>query len=455
MAIFFIKFHVIPTQHNLHNGMFREADVHCWIAGESVFAAYNKAHFYISKDEWNITSTETFPVEVTEEDFQDKDLGLAQYRKARETGIAILYVGVARDGKTTTDLAPLKQSRKFDLNSYLGKQKALARKGRCLHFEGGIQCGKIIGAHSIQKNGQLSLIANKGLVYSASTNVSTLKRSNGLPTLEKQGINKFSTFLGFCDKHDNQLFAPIDKSPLLPTDEQVLLYAYRSICREVFVKENALDLINSQLAELPDTSSARKFFEDFKAGTSFGLSNLHRHKTEFDNSLANGRHLDIEYVLFTTKQNQPIAFSGLFFPEFDFLANQLQNLADHRTALDLLTLCSAPMVDGWGFLFAWHKTSSRTCTEFMRSLATVTHEDVSRGADAMFGMVVSNCENVAFSPMWWESLNSEQQRVVTAFVSVGANLFAPTNPEHLAKELGGICPWNFDGVHSTMKKANQ
>jgi hypothetical protein len=452
VSTFFVKFQVVPTENNPQGALVKGAFAYCWIIEESEPAAYNKAWFYVSKDEWEITATETFPVEVTQNNFESQDIGLAHYVKAQENGIAIAYVGWSRDGKTTAGPVRLERSRRFDLNAYVSKQKKLARQGRCLHFDSGNRCGERISAHSIQKNGQLSAIADDGHVYTVSRNIGTIKKNDGRLTLDRYGIGKVSTFLGFCEQHDNQLFAPIDTSPLHPTDEQVLLYAYRSICRELFVKENALGLIDSQLAELPHTSTGRRFFEDLKTGTAFGLENLQRHKAAFDDSLKGRRYTDIEYVLFTCRQKPCLAFSGLFFPEFDFLGRQLQDLADHSSRLDLVTICSASMFEGWGFLFAWHKTSSTACTEFMRSLATVIHQKSSSGGDAMFRMVVSNCENLAVSPAWWESLPAEQQAAVTARLSHGADIFTPTDPEYLRRGLEGICRWEFETAYAVPER---
>jgi hypothetical protein len=128
--------------------------------------------------------------------------------KAQQSGITIVYVGWARDGKTTAAPMPLKRAQKFDLNAYVGKQKRLAQKGRCLHYESDNRCGAFINAHSIQKNGQLSTIANDRHVYTVSSNIGTLKMNDGRLALEKRGIGKGSTFLGFCERHDNQLFSP-------------------------------------------------------------------------------------------------------------------------------------------------------------------------------------------------------------------------------------------------------
>lgn len=447
MAMFFIKFQVIPSENNAQAALVEGAFAHCWIVESSEDAAYNKAYFYVSKYEWKIADTKTFPIKVTEADFEDRDIGLALYREAQEKGIAIAYVGWARDGKTTLGPTRLTQDRKFGLDAYISTQKKLSKKGRCLHFDSGILCGNFIEAHSIQQNGQLSAIADDGHVYAISKDIGSLKKMNGQLTLKRRGIGSVSTFRGFCGKHDNELFKPIDHSPMLPSGEQALLYAYRSICRELFVKENALGLLDSQLAQPFVAGADHELFEMMRAGTSFGLSNLRRHKKEFDSSLRAGRYDDVEYVLFTSKEKPFMEFSGLFYPDFDFLARPLQDLADQNNQLDLLTICSAPMVGGWGLLFAWHKTSSKTCAEFMHSLATVIHER-GNGADVMFGMVLSNCENLAVSPAWWDGLPSEQQDAVMARLSYGTNIFAPINPDYLAECLDGACHWKFDNVHS-------
>ena len=161
----------------------------------------------------------------------------------------------SRDGKTTAGPIPIKSSYEFPLSYHIKIQKHLTKRGRCLHYENGIRCNEIIKAHSIQRNRLLSAIADNGHVYKISANIASMKKNKGRLTYEKCGINKVSTFLGFCKRHDNELFEPIDNFPLIPTDQQVLLYSYRSLCRELFVKENALELINKHLENSVDKKS--------------------------------------------------------------------------------------------------------------------------------------------------------------------------------------------------------
>ena len=447
-ATFFVSFQVTPTTHNLYYSAVAGAYAACWVIADNEISAYSKARFFVAKGEWTVIGEEVPMIEVVETDFADRDIGLAQFRVAQEKGIAIAYTCWSLDGKSESGPMPFDQPQPFDLNAYVGRKKKLSKIGRCLHYASGGQCGEFISAHSIQKNGQLSVIAHEGHVYALSMNVGDIKKNDGGVSLVRHGIGSVSTFNGFCNKHDNELFAPIDKVPLVPTSEQVLLYAYRALCRELFVKENALDLIEGQIRDLPEGSAMRPTFDTMKAGTSISLESLRAHKSEFDSAISNKTCLDIEYLLFTSKQTQTIAFSGLFYPEFDFLGQPLQDLGDPECRYDLLTFCSAPVQQGWGFLFAWHKSSAPTCREFIGSLAAVTHEDQRAGADAMFRMVVSNCENTAFSPLWWERQSPTQKAAVIECLSRGVDLHTPIDPSYLRKGAEGICQWEFDGVYA-------
>ncbi|EHP87181.1 hypothetical protein GeomeDRAFT_1520 [Geobacter metallireducens RCH3] len=417
----------------------------CWILETDPEVAFAKATFQVSKYDWLITGVETPPIEVTQENFVGEDIGAEQYAKAQQEGLAFFYVGWARDKKTSVEPITIRPSFKPNVESHLRKQKQEKNRGRCLHYDGGVRCREYINAHSIQKNQALSAISRDGHVYTPSANMTTLRENRGAPAYELNGIGTVSTFLGFCKKHDNELFAPIDNSLLLPTNEQVFLYAYRSICREVFVKDNALNLITHKINDIPANNFLRGHLEAFKAGTEIGFKNLKRHKSNYDDSLRKSAFNDIKHALFTFKGAPPIAFSGLFYPDYDFKGTQLQYLADHRNDFDLITFCSAPMAKGWGFLFAWHHTSSQICNRFLSSL----FEEMSTGsrvADMLFRLVISACENHAISPIWWEQLPKDHKEEISRTFGCTVSSFSPTKATYLAKGLEGIAEWDLSSV---------
>lgn len=99
---------------------------------------------------------------------------------------------------------------------------------------------KPVGCHSQQCNGALSVIANdegKVIVPSKDAKGSISRTLNGekLPRgFYPLHINKATRFNGFCDKHDDALFAVIEKRPLVIDDEeQVLAFHRRAVALEI------------------------------------------------------------------------------------------------------------------------------------------------------------------------------------------------------------------------------
>lgn len=444
MKVYYLKLKVAP---NIANERYKDIDdvfVNCWILEESPNIAYRKAIFYVKKYDWDIQSIENYPVEVKRTDFVNKELGLANYDKANKEGMAFTYIGWSRNTKTSLEPVELISSFKFDLEGYLRQIKKNQKKGRCLHFEAGKRCNEFIKAHSIQKNGLLTQIQEDGKVYQPSSDISTLKKNNNKISYKKKGVKVVSTFLGFCKKHDNEIFKPIDTSILIPTEQQVFLYAYRSLCRELFFKENALNTIRSQLEKGINQKVVKELFLDMKLGTSFGLKNLKTQKIKYDDSLKKNQFEKIRYVLFVSNQKPNVVFSSLIFPDYDFRGKQLQNLTDISSDIELITFCSAPLESGWGFLFSWHESSSKISSEYMSSLATAVYEK-KYVEDFLFRLAI-NCENHAIAPLWWESKSKKVKNKIEEYISSRVNLFTEIPHNYLMRGLEGISDWKIDNV---------
>jgi hypothetical protein len=449
MPIFYLQFRVVPTTSNPSVNAVDGALASCWIDEDAATVALAKARFYVRRFDWEILKVEKPPTEVTEDNFRDRDVGLQQYRQAAEKGLAISFVAWATDGKTRSGPVTLARPDDFDLNLYLADRKKLKQKGRCLHYQAGRRCSHAIDAHSIQKNGALALIADNGHVYAMSSNFGDVRRHRGAPSYTKQGIQKVSTFRGFCAEHDHQLFRPIDTLPLIPTEQQALLYAYRSLCRETFVKENGLRLLEKRAGVRGKQPAVVQLLDQMRRGTTVGLNNLLRHKVAYEQSLESESYAEVNYVAFCSRQEPTLAFSGLFFPDFDFIGERLQNLGDRARKPDLLTFSFAPLESGWAVLFAWHSDSSKTCAPFMSSLANRIHADTTALGDHLFRLVISCCENVAIAPRWWEHLPEVARLAIQEAAGRMADIFALPEPDYLARGLEGISTWRFDGVMSS------
>jgi len=442
---YYLVFRVTPSPCNDYFAKVAGAFSHCVVLERSPEAAFTKARFFILKDGWEDACLAESPTEVDEKSFMGRNTGAELYNRAQKEGLALAHIAWSRDGKYSAEQLSTESSFSPALSVRLRRDKKIRDTGRCLHFDGDIRCREFVNAHSIQKSRLLSAISSRGHVYVLSADVGTLGKNKGFPEYVKKGITNISTFKGFCKRHDSELFAPIDRSDLEPNHRQVALYAYRSLCREYFVKENAIKSLKDDLANQTNEEVVRELLEDLIIGSEWGFSNLNAHKAEYDKSLRKKCYDDFRYILFTFKGRPTIGFSGLIYPDYTFCGDLIQDLADHSQHLRLMTICSAPIRDGWGFLLAWHRSSADVCDRMIDSLKSV----VRRGGtlcDYLFRMAISSSENLAISPEWLDGLSPADKERVLMKATDSCNIFQPISQNYLNEELEGISGWKVERV---------
>jgi hypothetical protein len=86
----------------------------------------------------------------------------------------------------------------------------------------------------------------------------------------------------------------------------------------------------------------------------------------------------------------------------------------------------------------------------MRSLATMIHEDADSLNDYLFRLVMTNCENLAISPKWWEKLDEDKKEKIVDRATSMADIFTITEQSYLMEGLEGISDWQFEKVISNM-----
>ena len=98
---------------------------------------------------------------------------------------------------------------------------------------------RIVKAHTVPQ-ASLSRIAVNGHVLSFLPNAASLEEYGPALPPQRRGIRLASTFTGFCAKHDDSVFAPLEKVPFTGTSEQCFLLAYRALARELYLKKAIL-----------------------------------------------------------------------------------------------------------------------------------------------------------------------------------------------------------------------
>lgn len=450
--IYYIAFDVIPTEQNQEYSNIESAVVSCWIKSTDTTSSYIQATFFIEKADWIIKKNTQKPIIVVEDNFADREIGLENFHIAQQEKMSFLYIAKSESVTTPTKIN-LKSSYKFDMSKFLKNLNDISKEGRCLHYQSGDRCNEIIKAHSIQNNGVLSKIANeKKVIYSLSKNMSDFEKNDGNLGFRKYSIHKFSIFRGFCGKHDNDLFKPIDTSYFKSTNQQqIFLYAYRSLAKELFDKENALNMFVDMIEDVKDNIGLSKHISSYIDGTKNSLNSLNVQKKIYDDVLKNKMYDDMRYVSFNSTDKLFMVFSNILYPEYDFMGNTIQDLSNTNTdnTFDLITFCSAPTENGWSFVFSWHKSSDNSCLPFIQSLK----ERLKQGdylSDLLFKFILLNSENFAFSPTWWESLSNDIQKEISQAIS---NMMNPTMAirEHYSMNgLNNISNWDFETIDDNL-----
>ena len=290
------------------------------------------------------------------------------------------------------------------------KELVRFRKGeqKCLYssFEGS-QCEeKVIEAHTISRNAALTQIARDQKVYLLDIDPFRIAKAGGEPGLRLEYIRSASTFTGFCSTHDSTLFRPIDRGEIGPTREQALLFHYRSMCRELYVKRPTLKT-NRLLREADRGKSVaiqhmvQGLVSAREVAIKDALRQLEEDKLTCDEALREADYGMLQGAFVRFHKTPSLACAGYTQPTFDFAGTELQDLDDMSKPLFNLSFTLLPDVVGGIAIFAWLPNADAVCRPFVQSFMAVSDD---RKSDALVKYVFDSFENFAAEPIWWESL---------------------------------------------------
>ena len=253
---------------------------------------------------------------------------------------------------------------------------------------------------------------------------------------ELVGINEASTFAGLCNRHDSELFRPIETIPITFTSEQMFLLGYRALMRECYTKRQAihqLEFMRSYGDHHPDIKSP--FYENYlssaELGNRHGQNALLYHKGIYDDVWRNNNFSKIRFVAFLYDSPTPILSASAFAPEYDFTGGLLQDLSDLSFTQNSMSLCIWS-VDSCGVvLLMWHETSDRSCVPFVRSLL---RQPKPRLSARLTSLAFEHSENIAFSPYWWEALSPSNRLALERRMKGGLISSEPRQPDYLHDE---------------------
>lgn len=313
----------------------------------------------------------------------------------------------------------------------IAAQKRIEKKKRCLHYDAGEICNQYIGAHSIQNNGQLSAISEDGHVYMLDEYYTDLVKNQGKLGFSTVGVKKASTFYGFCGKHDNELFKPIEENPLKPSDEQIALHLYRCVCKETYEKENSLELANEILRFPVLEQEILTSYKLFAHGTQLGLDRIRYHKGIIEQDLKKNDFSKFSAITFFMNGEQFMCFSGITMPTHDYYGIELQDLSEDAP-LDQLAVFTAPSTAGWTISFAWHDDHCQSNLKLINSMKSL-YKDGTSFSTLISRLLFTCMENYALKISWFDSKPKILKDEITETFTKVMSPFEPIQTDVLRK----------------------
>jgi hypothetical protein len=304
-------------------------------------------------------------------------------------------------------------------------------RGECLHPEAGaVNCGRnAIRAHSVQRNGGLSAIAEAGHVLSVKAVQENRLYTGGAFVPKKVGIGSASTFPGFCSRHDAEMFRPVEAgSPQLDA-ETCFLLSFRALALEVAMKKAALRVLPLQREfDKGKPFEFQAYFQELmnysEAGHRLALADLQRWKHQYDQAYLSRNFEAYRYCGAAFDGVLPFVAAGAFHPEFDFQGKPLQKLGvgllGHEGVTFNVTVLDGRTVAVLGWTGADDGPAAGFATSFVDALNA-------QGGDVIIRLALEHLENTYLKSSWWDGLSPQAKTTATQHMRGGGIEVARTS----------------------------
>lgn len=278
----------------------------------------------------------------------------------------------------------------------------------CMHPDASNSaCGKkIIDAHTIQKKGPLKSIAD------GSNHVYCFRKDQtGNDTVLRLGWQKASTFKGFCDKHDKEMFSPIEDELYQGSKKQSFIAGYRAVALEYFKKISVVKGLPfmSEYADrgmpVMEQFEFQKCLNSMKQGFFKGIDDFRETLNIYASSHKSQAYDDFESLTVYFVGDLDIAVSGCFSPEFTTSGKRIQTLAPGVKFVENIAVNTVNTESGHALVFSWPKSFTK-CTEFAESLINTNYEDL---PSKLVELIFSYIENTYFSIDWLNGLENDKR----------------------------------------------
>ncbi|WP_347251497.1 hypothetical protein [Legionella sp.] len=276
------------------------------------------------------------------------------------------------------------------------------------------QCsGTIVNAHTISKKYLKFISSEDNHIYYPER---SSFNKNGLYQFSCKGINKCSTFLGFCDYHDKNLFSSFENKDYDGRYKQIFDLSFRVLCREYFQKKCLLKFLNKLLqGKLPySTNLSQEKREIFILNKNFIAQEVREHQNLFNKLKSYGAN-KLKYVQIKLSKI-PFATTGVIFPCSNYKGEILQTESELQKGIIYFVL---PVQKYSYVVFSFPSDKKRTTIQanFTNSIIELIEEDKNYFIDYLLTLLIDNNDIVAIEPKWYEETDKNLKSKINELIN--------------------------------------
>lgn len=329
---------------------------------------------------------------------------------------------------------------KKDYYNFQNQKKKIFSKKLCMagfleNCEGAIK-----KAHTLSKQKSIAPIVENNKFYVRGYDGSTDIIEGGFGN--RAGVKNVTTFYGFCDKHDTELFSVFENENLCFSDKKILkkqcgLLQFRSLCKELYLKKASLGtveerelVIEAKYKEMviecipvpglteervkEDTETIRKQIQEekeaeratlhaYKKGFNLSIKDLEAQLDKIRGQIKNENYNNIRYFIIKVPFLIDISFDTSVIPEKERQADLGGKVFEGYVVTTLFE-------ENKTFIcFVWNK-GQHFCQKFMEEFRI---DDIK---GSLYSLAFSDSRELIIRKSWWDSLGSMKQEDIEAGV---------------------------------------
>lgn len=285
-----------------------------------------------------------------------------------------------------------------------------------------------IQSHTIQRRGGLGSIAESGHVCSTKKAFANLEKRGGQVDMEKIGVGLASTFPGFCNHHDTELFRPVEQANSKLDAYNSFLLSFRAVIFEMASKDSQLrsHVASKEFVDYGRSFEQQAMIQNFlylhQVGIEQGLKDISLLKSQYDEAFLSKDYSNFSFYGVEFDKILPFAAAGAFMPEFDFSGAQLQEInvgqSVSQIALNITQLGGNTCV-----VFGWFGGPDCAAVRLVESFKAIPQEEK---ANALLVLAMEHLENFFCTPSWWSGLAPEVSAKLHQKIAGGMPIRSPT-----------------------------